>query len=214
MQRSCGLVLLGTFLAACFQVSGTPALAATPAFTVSATNVTMPLSQSFCSNGTCTANYGNSTFMLTSLNGYTGAPQVSCAASNPPAGSTLPTCFEHGLMPALPANGTVTGQILFIAPGQTPPPNPASLLERSGPAASLALAAAFFFGLGFRCRAPRWLALVLLALGMLGGMTAINACGGKSNLNGMTPGTYSYAVTATDSSTGDTATTTISVTIP
>jgi hypothetical protein len=195
---------------------GSPrALAATPSFTISATNVTMPLSQGSCSNGVCTWQYGYSNFALTSVNGYTGAPQVTCAVSNPPAEAKLPTCYQYGLMPLLPANGTNNGEILFIAPGQTPPPSPASQLSRPGRAtAGMALAAALLFGLGLRRCTARWFTLAILALGTLGGMMAINACGGNGNSNSMTPGTYSYVVTATDLSAGDTASTTISVTVP
>jgi hypothetical protein len=212
MRRPCEFILLGAFLALCSNLGGTRAFAATPSFTVSATNVTMPLSQGSCNNSGCTVQFGSSTFTLTSVNGYTGALQVICAVASPPAGAMLPTCFQHGLMPALPANKTITGEILFLAPGQTPPPSPAGFLNRPGrAAASLALAATLLFGLGARRRAARWFTIVLLALGALGGLAAISACGGNSN--SMTPGTYSYAITATDAN-GLSAATTISVTIP
>jgi hypothetical protein len=56
------------------------------------------------------------------------------------------------------------------------------------------------------------LTLALFAIGALGGLAAISACGGSGN--SMTPGVYSYQVTATDASSGNTASTTISVTIP
>lgn len=213
MRRSCGPILLGAFIALCSHMGSPRALAATPSFTVSATNVTMPLSQGSCSNGVCNEQFGSSTFTLTSVDGYTGSPQVTCAAVNPPADAVLPTCYQHGLMGELPANGTINGTILFLAPGQIPPPEPASQLNRPGRAAAgMALAAMLFFGLGVRRRAARWFTLVLLAIGALGGLAAISACGG--NGNSMTPGVYSYSVTATDSTTGNTAATTISVTIP
>lgn len=116
-------------------------------------------------------------------------------------------------MPGLSANGTITGTVLFLAPGQTPPPEPAGLLNRPGRAATgMALAAVLFFGFGVRRRAARWLTLVALAIGAFGGLAAISACGGSGN--SMTPGVYSYSVTATDSSTGNTASATIGVTIP
>jgi hypothetical protein len=147
------------------------------------------------------------------LQQWGGALQITCAVASPPAGAVLPACYQHGLMPALPANGTVTGEILFIAPGQTPPPSPATLLNRPGPAAAgFALAATLLFGLGARRRAARWLTLVLLAIGALGSLAAISACGGNSN--SMTPGTYPYTATATDATTGTSVSTTIKVTIP
>jgi hypothetical protein len=204
MRRLFGPIFIGAFLALCSNVSSLRAIPAAPSFAVSATNVTMPLSQS---------QYGSSTFTLTSVNGYTGGPQVTCAAINPPAEAKLPTCYQHGLMPALPANGTLNGEILFIAPGQTPPPEPAGLLHRPGHAAAgMVLAAMLFFGFRVRRRAARWLTLALFAIGALGGLAAISACGG--NGNSMTPGVYSYQVTATDANSGNTASATISVTIP
>jgi hypothetical protein len=204
MRRLFGPIFIGAILAFCSHVSSPRAFAAAPSFAVSATNVTMPLSQS---------QYGSSTFTLTSVNGYTGGPQVTCAAINPPAEAKLPTCYQHGLMPALPANGTLNGEILFIAPGQPPPPEPAGLLHRPGHAAAgMVLAAMLFFGFRVRRRAARWLTLALFAIGALGGLAAISACGGSGN--SMTPGVYSYQVTATDASSGNTASTTISVTIP
>lgn len=213
MRRLFGPIFIGSILVLCSHLSSSRALAAAPGFTVSATNVTMPLSQGSCSNGVCNEQFGSSTFTLTSVNGYTGAPQVTCAAVNPPAEAKLPTCYQHGLMPGLPANGTLNGEILFLAPGQTPPPEPAGLLHRPGRAAAgVALAAMLLFGFGVRRRAARWFTLVLLAFSALGGLAAISACGG--NGNSMTPGVYSYQVTATDANSGNTASATISVTIP
>ena len=215
MRKPCGPVLLGVFLAICSHMGSFGALAATPDVTISATNVTMPLNQDTCSNGACTEQYGYSTFTLTSINGYAGGPVITCAVVNPPAAAKLPTCFQYGLMPGLPANGTISGQIPFIAPGQTPPPSPASRLSRPGRAtAGTALAAVLLFGLGLRRRTAPWFTLVLFALGTLCGMTAINACGGNGNLNAMTAGTYSYVVTATDANAGVKSSTTISVAIP
>jgi len=211
MQRPCGPVPLGSFLALCFYAGAGRALAVTPSFAISATNVTMPLSQGSCNSSGCTWQYGSSTFTLSSVDGYTGAPQISCAVANPPFGASLPTCFQHGPMPTLPANGTINGEILFIAPGQTPPPSPAGLSRRKDRAAGVLLAAALLFGMGLRRRGARWFTPVLLALGIFGASSVISACGGSGS--SMTPGTYSYTVSAMDAN-GDSASTTINVTIP
>jgi len=214
MRKLCGPVLLVLSITLCSSMAAPRARASviTPNFTISATNVTMPLSQGSCSNGVCTVQYGISTFTLTSVDGYTGAPQVvSCAVANPPAGAVLPTCYQHGLIGELSANGKGVGEILFIAPGQTLPPSPAALMHRTGRLAGTALAAVFLFGIGLRRRAKRWFSLVLLATGVLTGLAAISACGGSGN--SMTPGTYAYNVTATDAN-GVSAATTVNVTIP
>jgi len=204
MRKLSGPVLLGTFLALCIQMGIPRAFATAPGLTISATNVVMPLH---------TQQYGSSTFILVSGNSYTGVPQVTCTVVNPPAGAKLPACYQHGIIPEMFPDETFTGTVLFVAPGQTPPPEPASLLNRSGRAATgMALAAMLFIGFGVRRLAARWLTLVVLAIIAFGGLAAISACGG--NGNSMTPGVYSYSVTATDSTTGNTASTTISVTIP
>ncbi len=193
-------------------VGGGYVCAQAPSFTISATNVTIPLSQPTCSDGVCTQQYGTSTYTLKSVNGYAGAPEITCAVVSPPAGASLPTCAPHGPPLALPANGTVTGEILFIPPGEAPPPSPASLPSWPGRAVTgLALAAILFFVPLDRRRATRWFTLLFLAAGALAGLATISACGGG---NGMTPGTYSYRVTATDTNAGLAAVTAISVTIP
>ena len=80
--------------------------------------------------------------------------------------------------------------------------------------AGAALAAVLLLGLGFRRRGRSWLALAVLCVAFLAGMTA---CGGSSN--GMTPGTYPYTITAVNNATSTTplsvmVNTTINVTVP
>ncbi|MFY9854993.1 MAG: hypothetical protein WAK26_14045, partial [Terracidiphilus sp.] len=180
------------------------AFAAAPGFTITATNVTMPLD---------TQQYGQGTFTLTSVNGYTGGPLVTCTVVNPPANAKLPACYQHGLMPVLPANGTLTGTLLFVAPGQIPPPEPAGLRNRPHRSETgIMLAAALLFGFCIRRRRTRWFRRALLVLITLYGVTVLSACGG--NGNGMTAGSYTYNVNASDASTGGSASTTINVTIP
>jgi len=201
MQRCRVLVLLGSFLVFSSEFGGVSALAATPSFTVSASNVTMP-----------TSGLGSIPITLTSVNGYTGTIIADCAATNPPAGAKLPACGFATTEPqyTLNANAVVAGHIDLMA---YPVPAPTSLLHSPGHGivASMALASTLLLGLGFRRRAARWFALMLIAVGSLVGLAGIGACGGSSNT--LTPGIWPYLVTATDT-TGASVSTTVSVTVP
>jgi len=213
MQSDRVLVLLGTLLALT-GLGGSRAFAATPGFTISATNVTMPASNGSCSDGACTETYGGGVFTLASVDGYAGTVEVSCGATNPPAGAKLPTCIHHpGMGVPLTANASVQGQLLLIPYGQTPPPLPSNQTRGTlgSAGAGLALGGVLLAGLGVR-RRTRWLASTMIAVGALAVLTGIQACGGNSN--SMTPGTYSYAVTAMDSTTNTSATATFKVTVP
>ncbi len=176
MQRYRLLAILGFLLAFRFAVSGSPALAATPSFTIAATNVTMSSSNS--------SGVGSSSFTLTSVNGYTGSVLVGCQPPMPPAGVKVPYC-DVPLPPhtyTLAANQVVTGNLsLFNSPV---PVVPASAQRRGGlgPAQGLALAGALLLGFGFRRRRARWLTLTLLAMGALAGLAGISACGGNNNV--------------------------------
>jgi hypothetical protein len=180
-----------------------PALAATPEFTITATNVTMPAS----STGTAT-----SQLTLTSLNGYTGTVTIQCGPVNYRPGMKLPYC-PWGLPVGytLDVNQTVKGSIYF---SYIPVPI-ANALPRLDPKPShapegLALASVLLAGLGFRRRCARWFALIALAVVTLGGVAGITACGGSS-----ISGTYPYTLTATDTTDNSlSASTTIKVTIP
>ncbi len=207
MQRQSVPVIFGALLAISVGLGGVRArAAATPTFTISASNVTMP-----------TSGNGSIPIALTSVNGYAGNLAITdCSATNSPAGAKLPTCAGFGgpLGFALTANATVKGSLLLIPPGGVLPPSAASLSHRlvHGGAAGLALASVLLFGLSGRRRAARWLILALFALGTLTGLAGISACGGNSNA--MTPGTYSYAITATDNKTGTSVSTSTSVIVP
>jgi hypothetical protein len=210
------LVVLGPLLTFGFVYSGSLALAATPAFTIAATNVIM---SSSTSNGT-----GTSTFKLSSINGYTGSVLVDCNPPTPPGGVKTPYCTygASGIAPVpaqqpitLTANEAVTGTVTFYnAPVPCSNPCPVSLLRRGGhgPAPGLALAGVLLLGLGFRRRRARWLTLMLLAAGTMAGLAGISACGG--NNNAVTPGTYAYTIVATDLNTSVSVTTSVNVTAP
>jgi hypothetical protein len=208
MRKSHLLVVFGLLLAFSFVVFGSPALAATPDFTIAATNVSM---SSSAQSGT-----GTSSFTLTSVNGYAGTVHVDdCEPPTPPVGVKLPGC---GTVPAQPpltltANQVLIGTIHFYNSSPCDP-CPVSLPRRGGHglAPGLALAGALLFGFGIRRRAPRWLTLILLAAGTLVGLGGISACGG--NNNAATPGTYVYTIAATDVNTAVQVNATFNVTVP
>jgi hypothetical protein len=204
------LVLLGLFMALSSVFPGSRALAATPGFTLAATNVTMSSSGS--------AGSGASSFTLTSVNGYTGTVGILCGAPTPPAGVKVPVCTGGGpailIIETLAANQVVSGTIGFnnsVAPCN---PCPVNLPRRPdhGLGQGVELAGALLFAFGFRRRAARWLTLAFFAVGALAVLAGISACGG--NNNGATPGTYAYTITAMDITTDATVSTSINVTVP
>jgi len=211
MQRVRLLAILGILAVLTVTLSGAPALAITPSFTITATNVTMSTASS--------SGIGSSSFTLASINGYAGTVGVTCSAPTPPAGVNVPICdWSPGpiVRPTitLVANQVATGTISFI--NAIPPCNPCPVsLPRSRSHClpqGLALAGALLLGFGFRRRAPSWLTLTLFAIGTFAGLAAINACGG--NNDAATPGTYVYTIYATDVSTDVSVTTSINVTVP
>lgn len=219
MQKYRLPALLGILAVVAVMLSGAPLwAAATPSFTITATNVTLSSSTS--------SGAGSSSFTLTSVNGYAGQVRVGCQPPIPPAGVKVPYC-GYGVpiptgaaVPAEPpitltANEAVPGTISFynaaVPCGNPCPVNLPSQGHRGLPQ-GLALAGALFFGFGFRRRAARWLTLTLLAVGALAGLAAISACGGDNNV--VTPGTYTYTISATDVTTSVSVTTSINVTVP
>lgn len=217
-MRFCrAFVLLGLLLIVSLALSASPALAATPGFTIATTNVTMSSSGS---SGT-----GVTDFTLTSVNGYTGSVHIGCAAPTPPSGVKVPYCGDMGAVgtaavPVQPpitltANEVVTGTFSFInAPVPCTNPCPANLPRHRGHglAQGLALAGALLLGFGFRRRAAHWLTLFLLAAGTLASLAGISACGANNNV--VTPGTYAYTLTATDVSTAASVSSSFNLTVP
>ena len=163
------LVLFGSFLAIISGLGTGQAQSATPSFTISAGNATMP-----------TSGAGAIPFTLTSVNGFAGSVWVGCGPANPPTGSILPQCnFTGPIAPpplTLTANGTVTGSLNLVAyiPPCTTNPCPVNLQRRPPHrgAVNLAFAGALLLGLGFRRRARR-LGLVLLVVGVLAGFAGV-----------------------------------------
>ena len=182
----CGLALI--------LVSGVPVFASTP-FAITATNVTVSRS------GT-----GSSQFTVTGVP-MTGSIVMRCTfAGNAVMSQKVPVCpMTPPVAYPVTAGGTVSGVITFYPPG--------AAIPAAAPVAGAALAGALLLGLGLRRKGRGWLALVVLCVAFLAGMTA---CGGSSN--GMSPGTYPYTIAATNQSSSTTplssqVTTTINVTV-
>jgi hypothetical protein len=209
-------VFLGLVLTVSLVFTGFTALAATPSFTITATNVAVSSSTS--------SGVGSSTFTLTSVNGYAGSVRVSCAPPTPPVGIKVPYCTGGfpgpAAVPAQPpitltADEVVTGTVPFYnAPVPCSNPCPVSLPHRDSHklAQGIALAGALVLGFGFRRRAARRLTLMLLAVGTLAGLAGISACGANNSV--VTPGTYAYTITATDVNTAVAVNTSVNVTVP
>ena len=175
-------VVFRVFVVLCFGLFAATALAAaTPEFAITAANVTMPAS-----------GVGSSQYAVTAIP-MTGTLAVTCQYAGAATEAKIPNC-TYGPIVAAPvtAGQTVTGTVYFYPYGSAVPMG----LHRTGqaPAAGLALAGGLLLGLGFRRRARGRLALTVLAVGTLGGLAEISGCTG--GLNGMTPGTYQYTITA------------------
>lgn len=143
---------------------------------------------------------------------------LGCQYSGTATEAKIPICpMTPPVVYQVVAGQTLTGSIVFYPYGAAIPAGLRKAPRRSGylPAAGLSLAGALL--LGFGRGTSRWLTLTILALGTLAGLTGISACGGSGN--GMTPGTYPYAVLAHWESSGPAilgsqTTTTITVTVP
>jgi hypothetical protein len=189
------LVLFGSFLTIIAGLGSGHAQSATPSFTISASSATLP-----------TSGTGSIPFTLTSVSSFAGYVGVSCGPAQPPY--------------TLTANGTVAGSLNLVA--YIPPcsnPCPVKLLSppRHRGAVNLALASVLLLGLSFRRRPARWLTLVLCAVGILAGLAGVNACGAGAGKT-LTPGTFAYTVSATQTGTTTSpslvANTTVNVTVP
>ncbi len=198
------LTCLATVLALSPTLCAARTLAPAPSFTITGSNVTMP------SSGTTTF-----PFTLTSVNGFAGNIFVSVAQPTVPSGVKLPYLELPGPAHtfALTANGTTTGTVGLLSAVPVPIPVRWNLPSHPGHSerAIWSLAGALLLGLGLR-RNRALATRLLLAAGLLLGLTAISACGGQPTL---TPGTYTYTLTATEvNNTTATANTTVTVTVP
>jgi hypothetical protein len=195
---------LGLAVCVAFVATAIPALGATE-FSISATNVAMPVSGN-----------GSTQYTVTGIP-VTGTLNVTCQYSGPSTEANLPTCTYGPVHSPVPVNAgqSVSGNIAFFPYGA---PIPASS-QRPGhvPPKALALAGTLLLGLGFVRRRGGRPFLMAFALASLFGALGLSACGGAA-MNGMTPGTYQFTLQAANVGTLNNlaagASTNISVTVP
>ena len=207
MKRNTALTCLVSLLTLGLGAGRAQTPVATPSFTISASNITMP------SNGT-----GSIPFTLTSVNGFVGTVHVTCVSPNPPVGVREPYCDNPAPAVAsayvLTANATATGSSVILA--SAPLPTTVMLnLPKHGERAPWALAGALMLGFGIKRRKSRRSTRLLPVLGMLIGLTGIgiSGCGSPKTL---TPGIYAYTLNASyvQNNTSLSASTTVNVTVP
>jgi hypothetical protein len=205
MTRNKALTCLTVLLTLAFGLCRAHALAPAPSFTLSASNITM------------SSNNTSIPITLTSVNGFTGSVGLTCTPPNPPSGVKEPSCGGGPYQPTvLTANATVTGGLAIYAIKPLPTSSATSSnLPGHGRRTTWTLAGALMLGLGALRKKSQLSKHLLLVVGMFVGLAVINACGGPETL---TPGTYSYTLTAaaTPGASNPTfsTTTTATVTIP
>jgi hypothetical protein len=181
---------------------------ASPAFGITATNVTMPMS----GNGT-------STYTVVGIP-ITGGLTMSCQYSGPDTSARIPSC-GGGPVDLIPVSQgqTVTGVFGFVPYGSAMPVNRKKSNHSGAGAAILSLAGVLFFGFGPGRKIGGRLNTLLVAICAFAILPAITGCGGNSN--GMTPGTYPYSITAANQTSNGSNTSpaqqvsiTINVTVP
>ena len=198
MQSPGSRVVLPLVLACAVGWSAVPAIGATPTFTISATNVTLP------SGG----KNASSQFTLTSVNGYAGQVRVDCAYAGGMMGAKVPSCgIVINPVSTLAANKSVTGSLTVMPYGNPKAFDTVALRgddrRRVVPILAAVLAGCFILG-RWRRRARSWL-LVFLAAATLAGITS---CG--SGLSG----TFPYTVTGVDIKTSASVSAPFTVTVP
>jgi hypothetical protein len=160
---------------------------ATPSFTLTASNTTMPLS-----------GVGSIPYTLTSVNGFSGTIYIGCSPPTEPAGVTIPICEVGGpvIEYALNSNETLKESIGLLASEPVPTP-----------------AGALMLGFGLRRKRASHFARLCFAVSLLGGLTALGACAGGQKT--LTPGSYTYTLTANEgSSSSPLISAAVTVTVP
>jgi len=150
----------------------------------------------------------------------TGGLVVTCAYAGPVTTAKLPVC-GMGPIAQIPvtAGQTLTGTVPIVPYG-TPVPANDSARATSSPSLALLLGGACLLGLGLRRTGRSRLSAAVLAAGATAIVLTAGACGGSSgNPFAMTPGTYAYTLTASNSSNAVTplaqsVSTTLTVTVP
>ncbi len=192
---------LSIYVVLLWGILGGSAFAATPSFTLTASNVSMS------DMGT-----GTSSFTVTSVNGFTGQVGVVCTGPNTILLNdlVLPACDAPTMLLAVPANGSVKGTMTFRPPWTARPAVARVKLRRplTEPLGAGALTAALL-GFGLRKRLHRWIVVLLLCGAGLAGFSGLAGGLGTGGL-AMTPGTYSYAI-AGGTAAGESATIKVTV---
>jgi len=186
-----------------FIFGGNAAPAATPAFTIAASNVTMP------TNG----NGASSKFTLASVDGYTGQVRVDCAYSGSMMGARVPSCGIYvNPQHSVGANQTITGTLTLLPYGKVV--NYGSAHRQSSPSRRGPALAALLLGswLLLRRRRRKIRSSLLLLLGGIA-LCGIALAGIASCAAGLS-GTFPYTVTATDVSTHTVVSAPFSVNVP
>ena len=203
-RRSISILSLAVLFAFLSFTAATRAGAAT-SFAIAATNVTMPPS----GNGT-------SSFTVTGIP-LTGSLIMSCQYSGPTTNAKIPYC-GGGPVVAIPVNEgqTQTGTVTFYPWSSVVPFDKRQTSRNGSSTAIMSLAGALLFGIGFRHRFRGHLSALLFAVCAFAILPVISACGKG---NGMTPGTYTYTITASNepsvtSPPAQVVSTTIDVTVP
>lgn len=222
MQRNrVGLFFLLLLIAGC-ALCGASGLAATP-FAITAANLAMPADDPpTTSDGGTAIHMGSSQFTVAGVG--EGTLTIGCQYSGPVTQAKIPQqcgIVWPGRVTVQSGETTVNGTVYFVPYGQGPVPSLAQLHtvpRPSGrlPATGMALAGALMLGLGFRRQTSRVLLLAILVACTLIGAAGITGCTAGSS-NTMTPGTYSYTISADFAKTGSnaiqTATTTVTLTV-
>ena len=192
------LVLVGSILLLGCELCA--AQTVTP-FAITAANLTMPsVTVITTTNGVTSIPLGSSAFTVTGIPGA-GTLTISCQYSGPDTEAKIPQVCGPAGAPGVPIEAgetTLNGTVYFVPYGLTTPSigqlNNAPPPSRHLPAGGLALAGVLMAGFGLRCRGRRWLTMAVFALGALASLMGMSACSAGSQ--GMTPGTYPYAITA------------------
>lgn len=197
-----GLVLVFAIAIVCL----TPREGAAEAFTLTATNVTMPMSSGI----------GVSKFTIQGIP-LTGTINLACTYAGTPGQAKVPVCpLTPPVAYSVTAGGTLTGEVAFYPYGSAVPAGMPERVPRGG-TGWLVMAGVLLLGVGSRKGLRGRLAVLLIgACGLLGAFAGLAACGGSGS--GGTPGTYPFTITATNAAQPDTpigaaVSTTISVTV-
>jgi len=184
MSRIGVLSGLGLLLTVTISLCNAQAPVATPSVNITTSNVTMPNSGG-----------GSIPFTLTSVNGFAGKVGVTCTPPNPPAGVQEPNCPGGG-PPSPPiviaADATATGSVGINS--TAPLPVPGTTYAAHKKIVGWEFAGIVMLGLGLRRKKENGYTRLLLAVGLLIGLMGTAACGSK--VETLTPGVYSYTLTA------------------